>query len=99
MARASAEFSRVSSDLCLLPIYILSYRYKDQVYRFLLNGQTGKLAGDKPVSGQRIAIAVGLVLALILVLVIVAMLVQGPRSKIQSPMPDLPAEAPLSPEP
>jgi len=36
------EFSQVNSDLCLMPVYILSYRYRDKVYRFLLNGQTGK---------------------------------------------------------
>jgi hypothetical protein len=53
------HFRSISSDLCLLPIYILSYRYKDQLYRFLVNGQTGKIAGDKPLSWQRIGIAIG----------------------------------------
>jgi hypothetical protein len=67
------EFSQVNSDLCLLPVYILSYRYQDKVYRFLLNGQTGKLAGDKPVSGTRIAVLVGIVLAIILLVILVAM--------------------------
>lgn len=53
------RFRSISSDLCLLPVYILSYRYKDQLYRFLVNGQTGKIAGDKPLSWQRIGIAIG----------------------------------------
>jgi len=89
----------------LMPVYILSYRYRNKVYRYLLNGQTGKMAGDKPLSGKRIAIAIiGLILA-ILVIVLVAMIIQGLRSghprsgSIQSPRPDLPAEAPLNPEP
>jgi hypothetical protein len=69
------QFSQVNSDLCLLPIYILSYRYKDKLYRFLLNGQTGKMAGDKPVSGQRIAIAVGIGIAIVAVIALIAMLV------------------------
>jgi hypothetical protein len=58
------HFSNVSSDLCLVPVYLLSYRYQDKLYRFLLNGQTGKMDGDKPVSWQRIAIAVGVGLAI-----------------------------------
>jgi hypothetical protein len=69
---ADTQFSQVNSDLCLLPIYILSYRYGEKVYRFLLNGQTGKFAGDKPVSSTRIAVAVGVALAIIGVLALIA---------------------------
>jgi hypothetical protein len=72
---AETRFSHVNSDLCLLPIYILSYRYKDKLYRFLLNGQTGKYSGDKPYSSTRIAIAItlGVILLLILILLILAL--------------------------
>ncbi len=52
------HFSDVSSDLILLPVYLLSYRYQDKLYRFLVNGQTGKVAGDKPLSWRRIGIAI-----------------------------------------
>jgi Zn finger protein HypA/HybF involved in hydrogenase expression len=91
----ATEFSHVSSDLCLLPVYILSYRYRDKVYRFLLNGQTGKMAGDKPLSGTRIAMAIAAALFLIVVIALAAAMVQGPKSKVQSrPPSDLPAEAP-----
>jgi hypothetical protein len=76
---AETEFSHISSDLCLLPIYILSYRYHDKLYRFLLNGQTGKMAGDKPVSKQRIAIAVGLGIAIVLLVVLVGLVVANLR--------------------
>jgi hypothetical protein len=58
----STEFDHVSSDLCLLPVYVLSYRYRDKLFRFLINGQTGRVAGDKPLSARRIAAAVGVVL-------------------------------------
>lgn len=66
------HFSRISSDLILLPVYILSYRYRDKVYRFLLNGQTGGAAGDKPVSAARITAAV---LAAIGVVAVVALFI------------------------
>jgi DNA-directed RNA polymerase subunit RPC12/RpoP len=67
----NTEFSRVNSDLCLLPVYVLSYKYKDKLYRFLVNGQTGKIAGDKPLSWRRIWAAMGIGLLLLLILVAV----------------------------
>jgi hypothetical protein len=67
----STNFSQVNSDLCLLPIYIASYKYQDKLYRFLLNGQTGRMAGDKPVSWQRIAILVAVILAILLVVFLI----------------------------
>ncbi len=73
--RVATRFSRINSDLILLPIYLLSYRYRDKVYRFLINGQTGKVAGDKPLSWRRIAVAVGVgVLAVALVVLLVNLL-------------------------
>jgi DNA-directed RNA polymerase subunit RPC12/RpoP len=64
-------FSQASSDLCLLPIYLLSYRYRDKLYRFMVNGQTGKAAGDKPVSWKRIGVALGIAAAILAVLLLV----------------------------
>ena len=55
------------SDLILLPIHVLSYRYRDKVYRFIVNGQTGKIYGEKPWSSSRIA---AMVIAVILLLLI-----------------------------
>ncbi len=62
--RVETQFSDVGSDLILLPVYLLTYRYGNRLYRFLLNGQTGKAAGDKPLSGWRVGIAVAAALAL-----------------------------------
>ncbi len=68
------DYSQVNADLCLLPVYLLSYRYQNKLYRFLVNGQTGKCAGDKPVSTAKIALVVGLGLLLLLVLVLLILL-------------------------
>lgn len=73
------HFSRVNTDLCLLPIYILSYRYQNKLYRFLLNGQTGKHAGDKPVAWRKIWITVGIVLGILALLVIIFMIFSAGR--------------------
>lgn len=66
------QFSQVNSDLILLPVYLLSYRYRDKVYRFLVNGQTGKVAGNKPFSSWKIGIAaaIGVILAIVLILLL-----------------------------
>jgi hypothetical protein len=63
-------FSFINTDLCLLPIYIWSYRYKDRLYRFLVNGQTGKVSGQKPISGKRGPIFVLAILLVIFAIVL-----------------------------
>jgi RNA polymerase subunit RPABC4/transcription elongation factor Spt4 len=64
----NSQFSDINSDLILLPVYLLSYRYGDKLYRFLLNGQTGKVTGDKPLSPLRIglAVAIGVIMAIVI---------------------------------
>ncbi len=61
----ATDYSEVRSDLILLPIYLRSYRYKGKLYRVLVNGQTGKIAGERPVSPVRVGAAVGLGLVVI----------------------------------
>jgi hypothetical protein len=41
-----------------------AYKYKGQSYRFVVNGQTGKVQGERPWSAIKIAIAVVVGLAL-----------------------------------
>lgn len=72
------QFFEVNSDLCLLPIYMLTYRYRDRLFRFLVNGQTGKVYGEKPVSWKRIWVAVGGgVLAVVLLVLLLSLLLAG----------------------
>jgi hypothetical protein len=73
----STDFSSVNSDLCLLPIYVLSYRYKEKIYRFLVNGQTGKVAGDKPLSWARIGVFAGAIALTILIVFLLIALLSG----------------------
>jgi predicted RNA-binding Zn-ribbon protein involved in translation (DUF1610 family) len=39
----------------LLPVWLLNTRWKDKNYAFAMNGQTGKLVGDLPVSAGKLA--------------------------------------------
>jgi hypothetical protein len=70
--QVSTSFDQVNSDLILLPIYLLSYRYRGKLYRFLLNGQTGRYTGDKPWSWRRIAAAILLILLVIALIAVFA---------------------------
>ncbi len=42
----------------LLPLWIAAYRYGGKSYRFVVNGTTGKVAGERPYSWIKIAFAV-----------------------------------------
>ncbi|MGA1820610.1 MAG: primosomal protein N' (replication factor Y) - superfamily II helicase [Thermoplasmatota archaeon] len=42
----------------LLPIWSAAYHYKKKLYHFLINGQTGEVQGEKPLSWLKIALAV-----------------------------------------
>jgi DNA-directed RNA polymerase subunit RPC12/RpoP len=42
----------------LLPIWVAAYKYRGQSYRFVVNGQTGKVQGERPWSWIKITLAV-----------------------------------------
>lgn len=56
----------LESEPVLLPVWILAYRYRDELYRFLVNGQSGRPTGTAPTSWRKIAVAVLIVLAVVL---------------------------------
>ncbi|WP_417587860.1 primosomal protein N' (replication factor Y) - superfamily II helicase [Pararhodobacter oceanensis] len=45
----------------LLPIWMAAYQYRGKTYRFVVNGQTGKVQGERPWSAWKIAGAVAVV--------------------------------------
>ena len=46
----------------LLPIWMAAYKYNGKSYRFVVNGQTGKVQGERPWSAWKIAFAILLAL-------------------------------------
>lgn len=60
--RARHRVSQTTFKHVLLPVWVAAFRYRDKVFRFLVNGQTGKVAGNAPYSVWKI---VGLVLVLL----------------------------------
>ena len=51
--------------LCLLPIWIASYRYQEKPYTYIVNGQTGKVAGKAPWSWLKITLFVVTIIAIL----------------------------------
>ncbi|MGR3322480.1 MAG: TFIIB-type zinc finger domain-containing protein [Pseudooceanicola sp.] len=49
----------------LLPVWLAAYRYRGNTYRFVVNGRTGRVQGERPWSAWKIAVAVilGLIVA------------------------------------
>jgi hypothetical protein len=57
---------------CLLPVWSAAFRYRNKSYRFVINGRTGQVQGERPYSYWKIAFAVcaGLVIAAIALVVV-----------------------------
>lgn len=53
----------------LLPLWICSYTYNGKLFRFLVNGQTGQVAGERPKSVTKIAILIIGFILLVLVFI------------------------------
>jgi predicted RNA-binding Zn-ribbon protein involved in translation (DUF1610 family) len=51
-------FSNMTYKHVLFPVWIASYRYRDKVYHFLVNGQTGEVQGQAPISWIKVALVV-----------------------------------------
>lgn len=56
--RFSTLYSNITYKYLLVPVWISSFKYKEKVYQFVVNGQTGKVSGDSPVSAWRVLLAV-----------------------------------------
>ncbi|WP_370047067.1 hypothetical protein [Lysinibacillus sp. RC79] len=69
---SNVHFSTTHDDITykylMLPIWLSSFRYKEKIYRFMVNGQTGRVGGDAPFSPLRVTIAV--ILSLITIAII-----------------------------
>lgn len=61
----NTSYNDIKFKHILLPIWISSYKYKDKIYRFLINGQTGEVQGERPYSFMKIAFLVLSIIAVI----------------------------------
>jgi hypothetical protein len=67
----STQYSNVKFKHVLLPVWISAYRYRNKVFRFLINGQTGEVAGESPMSWQKVTLLVIAILVVFLIALVV----------------------------
>jgi ribosomal protein S27E len=61
----STTYNDITFKHILLPIWISAYRYNEKIYRFLVNGRTGEVQGERPWSWIKISLAILAGLAII----------------------------------
>ncbi len=61
--RYDHSFGHTTFKHILLPVWMSSYRYAGKVYTFMVNGETGKVAGRAPLSWVKVTLTVLIVLA------------------------------------
>ncbi len=47
------RFQEIKHHYTLMPIYMVTNIFNDKTYRFFINGQTGKIVGETPISRKR----------------------------------------------
>lgn len=66
------SYSNQTYKHVLLPLWLCSYKYGKKTWHFLINGQTGKIHGKKPVSAIKVVLLVLLVLIVVIAIVMLA---------------------------
>lgn len=83
---AKTQYDRITFKHVLLPIWSGAYRYKGKSWSYLVNGQTGEIRGEAPISAWKVAIAV--ILGLIIAGTIIYFISQGESQSSSMKSPD-----------
>jgi predicted RNA-binding Zn-ribbon protein involved in translation (DUF1610 family) len=75
--KVNVRLEDMGSEPVLLPVWIMAYRYNDKLFRFLVNGQTGRAYGQAPTSWRKIAAVIGIVIGVILLIILLMMMCGG----------------------
>jgi DNA-directed RNA polymerase subunit RPC12/RpoP len=71
------KWSGLTYKLALLPIYIGNYPFQGKLYRMYVNGQSGKVSGDKPLDSLKVTmLAIGGFLLLVIMAVILYLMLR-----------------------
>ncbi len=75
--QVKTAFSNMTYKHVLFPVWMASYRYNDKVYHFLVNGQTGEVQGEAPISWIKVALVVALVVIIAVVVMWLMSMAEG----------------------
>jgi LSD1 subclass zinc finger protein len=71
------RYDHITFKHILLPVYMSAYRYRDRVFRFLINARTGEVQGERPWSWLKIFLAILAGLGVVALLVLLFTASQG----------------------
>jgi predicted RNA-binding Zn-ribbon protein involved in translation (DUF1610 family) len=74
------QYSNITFKHILLPVWMSAYRFRERIYRILINARTGEVQGERPFSGWKIAFAVAAALIVIAILLFLANMNGSTRS-------------------
>ena len=65
VGKVDTQIGTLTFKHVLLPVWMAAYKYRGRTFRFVVNGRTGRVQGERPYSAIKIAIAVilGLIVA------------------------------------
>lgn len=66
--KLGVDYSNITYKYLLLPVWVSNFKYNDKVYQFMVNGQTGKVAGKTPISIPKVILTVVGIIAIIAIL-------------------------------
>lgn len=78
ITKSEFKVSGVNWTYALLPVWFLSYAYKNQLYCYAMNGQTGKFSGKLPINKLKLGLCMAGIMTLILLVVTMILLIGGP---------------------
>lgn len=64
--RIKTSYANVKFKHILLPVWMSAYRYRDKVFKFLVNGQTGEVKGQAPLSPIKVTLLVLFIIAAVI---------------------------------
>ncbi len=73
------NWSGITYRQVLLPLWISAYGYRGKVYRVFVNGQTGKVSGDRPQDKFKVfgIAAAGIIAAVIIIFILIVFLMRA----------------------
>jgi predicted RNA-binding Zn-ribbon protein involved in translation (DUF1610 family) len=70
----NTQYRNIKYKHMLLPVWLSAFTYKDKMYRYMVNGQTGAVQGKAPVSGWKVA---GFIIVLFAAAILIMSLIMG----------------------
>jgi predicted RNA-binding Zn-ribbon protein involved in translation (DUF1610 family) len=77
LTRADITLKNRRSALCYLPVWLYNYHYDGRDFRVLVNGFTGEVVGDRPVSKAKIVLLAVVATAVLLLVLILYLAFSG----------------------